>query len=383
LNAEPRPRFAHRIETVPKVFPNSPAHDPHATLQRDVLLPLRLWHLASLDAPSVAVCWTLSLARAARVRLPAWVPLLVALVVWAVYVADRLLDARADLALDRSHRLRERHYFHWQHRRLLAPLAALAAACAAWILWRLVPAPVRHRDSLLAAAALAYFTRVHAPSAFALWIRPSSSVTLSHPSRTKRGMDGAPGRRRLWAGSIGWWRERLLRRVLTKELLVGLLFTAGCLLPAWSRAQTPAAVLAAPAVALALLAWLNCALIDEWEGDNAGLPPKTDRALATRAANRAWASRPSRDKACAMDGAQCFHLRAKSIALAGFAFLAATLLVHSQQRSSLLIFAAALSALLLAALDHNRRRLAPVTLRAMADLVLLTPAVLLATGISR
>jgi len=34
-------------------------------------------------------------------------------------------------------------------------------------------------------------------------IRPSNSVALSHPFRTKRGKDGAPSYQYLWAGSIG------------------------------------------------------------------------------------------------------------------------------------------------------------------------------------
>ena len=63
----------------------------------DAPAPLALWHLASLDAPTVAVTWSLAFAWAAQVRLPGWIPLLLALACWAVYVADRLLDARAAL----------------------------------------------------------------------------------------------------------------------------------------------------------------------------------------------------------------------------------------------------------------------------------------------
>jgi hypothetical protein len=41
------------------------------------------------------VAWSLNFAWAAGVNLPKWVPVLLALGTWAVYVGDRLLDARA------------------------------------------------------------------------------------------------------------------------------------------------------------------------------------------------------------------------------------------------------------------------------------------------
>jgi hypothetical protein len=248
----------------------------------------------------VAVCWTLAFARAAGAELPSWVPVLVALVVWAVYVADRLLDARGDLARGCTRRLRERHLFHWRHRRWLAPLAGAAALTAGWILWQRVPPAVRHRDTLLAAMTLAYFTHVHRPQA------------LARPKPTVRGFS---------------------RRV-SKELLVGLLFTAGCLLPAWSRAAAPLPQLGVPAVAYALLAWLNCALIDLWERPATPLGQGWQPAL--------W--------------------------LAAAAAATALFLAPPQ---ALLLAAAALSALLLAWLD--RIRIHPLSVRALADAALLVP----------
>ncbi|MEI4861391.1 hypothetical protein Q8G41_27770, partial [Klebsiella pneumoniae] len=47
---------------------------------------LTLWHLASLDAPTVAVVWALSFAWAAGVHLTPWTPLLLASGTWSVYV---------------------------------------------------------------------------------------------------------------------------------------------------------------------------------------------------------------------------------------------------------------------------------------------------------
>ncbi len=84
-------------------------------------MPLRLWHLASLDAPTVAVVWSFAFAWSAGIKLPDWVSALLVLAVWPVYVIDRLLDARAGLRSQNLDRLRERHLFHWRHRRLLLP----------------------------------------------------------------------------------------------------------------------------------------------------------------------------------------------------------------------------------------------------------------------
>src|ERR1700744_3758153 len=84
---------------------------------------VRYWHLASFDAPTVAVVWALGFAWTVRVQLPGWAPVLIALVTWAVYVVDRLLDARAAFRSGDDNGLRERHFFHWKHRRILTPLA--------------------------------------------------------------------------------------------------------------------------------------------------------------------------------------------------------------------------------------------------------------------
>jgi hypothetical protein len=262
--------------------------------------PLRFWHLASLDAPSVALTWSLSFAWTARVRLPLWVPALLMLAVWAVYVADRLLDARNGLRGSNLQSLRERHLFHWRHRRVFLPLAVVAAVAAAFLVIALMPTGARERDSVLAAASLVYFTRVHA--------------------------------------------GRGLRPTFPKELLVGLLFTAGCVIPAWSRSASPGATLLTPAVFFAILAWLNCHAIDRWEA----------------AANN---TAPQR-----------IAFTACIVAVAGL--LAAALLLHVQPRSAALLAAGAMAALLLALLDALRDRLAPVALRAAADLALLTPLLL-------
>jgi hypothetical protein len=265
---------------------------------------LRWWHLASLDAPTVAVLWSLSFARTARVNLPFWVPVLVALGTWCVYVGDRVLDARRALDSGKLESLRERHFFHWRHRRVMIPLSACAALAAAAIIVRQMPATVREHDSVLALAALAYFSGVHAPGA----------------------------RRPKW-----------LSRLQSKELAVGVLFTAGCALPTLTRLHAvPGGGVSAILLAMgfyAALAWLNCAAIDRWESGD-----------SSRVALPAGL-------------------------IAAGAGLLALACAWFDPRLSLLCAACAGSALLLAWLDRQRGRLTPLALRCAADLVLLTPIV--------
>jgi hypothetical protein len=276
----------------------------------DAPAPLRLWHLASLDAPTVAVVWALGFAWATGVSLPLWLPILLALVAFAIYVTDRLLDARAAMRTGQLHRLRQRHTFHWRHRRLLIPLAAAAICASAWMVLALMPVGALPRNSVLAAAALAYFSGVHAERRF-----PHILATLLSP-------------------------------FLSKELLVGVLFTAACVLPALSRAAPAPALsrwpLWASAALFAALAWLNCHSIEHWES------------VRPRA-----------------------HTFSAAALLGVSGLLLATVLASTQPRPAALIAAGAASALLLALLHRLRHRLTPLALRAAADLVLLTPLALL------
>jgi hypothetical protein len=202
----------------------------------DAPIPLRLWHLASLDAPTVAVVWSLAFAWAANIHLPAWPPFLLAFAAWAVYIADRLLDARTAFRRSKLDSLRERHLFHHRHRRVLLPVAFAAACACAWIVLTQMPSVARERNSILAFAALAYFTGVHSS-------RPLHSLRISP--------------------------------LLKKEPLVGMLFTAACALPALTRTTAPTrAPLLAAAAYFALLAWLNCHAIDRWEARECSYGPQ-------------------------------------------------------------------------------------------------------------
>lgn len=266
---------------------------------------IRQWHLSSLDAPTVALTWCVAFAWTVNVRLPWWVLILLSMGVWAVYVADRLLDARGSMRRLKLEQLHERHFFHWHHRRILAPIAVFCALAATWIVFELMPRATREHDSLLAAASVLYFTRVHT------------------------------GRRIL--------------PLLSKESLVGILFTLGCALPAFTRAhfspETPVSTLLITVALFALLAWLNCYAIYRWEAHGAPTPGIPISLLA--------------------------------LLLAAASLICAVLLAASHPRSAILLACGAMAALLLAALDRVRAQLTPVTLRAAADLALLTPALLL------
>jgi len=244
---------------------------------------------------------------------------LLALAAWAVYVADRLLDTRAALRARNLLGLRERHLFHHRHRWLLAPLAIAAACAAGCIVFTFMPAPIRERDSVLGAAALAYFTGVH-----------------SSRGQSVRG----------FFGHVFYGKSPVFRPVFRKELLVGLLFTSACALPVFSRAAAQGSHVLWPLSAVtafyALLAWLNCHAIDGWESE----PSLSESRISTPALILAVAGLPV---ACMLP-----------------------------PRFAALMTAGAASALLLALLDCFRRRLTPLALRAAADLVLLTPLALLA-----
>ena len=302
------------MRTVPLPLANSPAQvRARLHVRREshkVHFPgaLSLWHLASMDAPTVAVVWALAFAWAGGLRLPAWVPVMLAMGTWTVYIGDRLLDARTGLRTGAADRLRERHFFHWRQRKALLPLALATGGTAAAIILLRMPVAIRERNVVLGAAALAYFSGVHAPG--------------------------------------GRWLQRL-----PKELLVGVLFAAGCALPTLTRlrlmgnAWEDLAPLLVAATAFAALAWLNCHAIERWESD------------VVDDASKVW-------KAAAM----------LALTTLGLALLMAGIDAH---RIALLLLCAAGSALLTGGLDRMRGRLAPLALRTAADLVLLTPLVCL------
>ena len=100
------------------------------------------WHLCSLDAPTVAVLWTAFIAHTCGLALP-WTALAaMAVAVWILYAADRLLDARL---LDDSHtkELEARHHFHHRHRRIFCFGIVAASLLLAPLLLAIPSAAIR------------------------------------------------------------------------------------------------------------------------------------------------------------------------------------------------------------------------------------------------
>ena len=294
----------------------TPSGHRWGSLPRDLLA---LWHLLSLDAPSVAALWTLFFARSMHRTLPASAPLSMFLAVWMLYVAARLLDSRI-LIVPRSSLpltsrlvdvgragLEARHYFHHRHRRPLLAMLVMGAIGLAALLPRLSLIAIR-LDLLLASALFAYFLLIHAT--------------------------GSAHR-------------------LPKEISVGLFFSAAVAIPTVAGLPGGRLHLLPMAVLFALLCSLNCLFIYRWEhGDSAAMVRAEPLAHPlTRMA---------------------LH-RLKPLCLA---LVAASVLLSAVQHQAEPL-ALALSAVLLLTLDRFRAVFAPLILRAAADGVLLTPLLLI------
>ncbi|HWG17551.1 MAG TPA: hypothetical protein VN678_06785 [Acidobacteriaceae bacterium] len=285
--------------------------------------PLALWHLLSLDAPTVAALWTWFIGRAAGVHLPAASLIAMALAVWILYAADRLLDSSALDSMDalpvRSMAMAEfeaRHYFHHRHRRPFVVGIALASIALGGLLPLLDHAALRLylvEGGLL----IVWFLVVHA--------------------------------------------TRSAHR-LPKEIAVGVFFSAAVFIPTVARNPALRFALALPALLLGVLCGLNCLFIYAWEhtrtpSDRKGVAaphPTTRFAL-----QRLWVIATTEIVA--------------AIALAAF----------NEGAPRLIAVACALSSAMLLWLHQSRRqcsqgRLSRIHLRAAADLALLTPALALA-----
>jgi hypothetical protein len=141
---------------------------------------------------------------------------------------------------------------------------------------------------------------------------------------------------------------------LPKEIAVGIFFAAATFIPTVARHPELRLVLLPPALLFALLCSLNCLFIYAWEHDH----PHPSRVVHP------------------ITGLALRHLSGLA---AGIPLLAALLLCWTKDRHLWPISAAcALAAALLLLLHHQRRTLAPTTLRAAADLALLTPLLILA-----
>jgi hypothetical protein len=180
------------------------------------------WNILSIDAPTVAVVWALLLARSSHMRLRAADEIVLGLVVWCIYVSDRVFDG---LKPTNQRVLRERHLFCAKHRRALTWLLVLAAVAALWVTAGFLAPTELSAGMKLAALIGAYMATIHA----------------GH-------------------GSIA--------RFVPKELAVGILFAVGTTLPMWSRLSEFSWDEWIPFGLFAVLCSLNCLAIECWENES-------------------------------------------------------------------------------------------------------------------
>ena len=187
--------------------------------------PLVLWHLHSLDAPTVAMLWTWAFARSADVLLaPAWLAAVFG-AVWILYAADRLLDATRAGCTVFAHDLEERHHFHARHKQLFR--VGLAAASVALIpLLLAIPAAAMRLYLALAAVLGVWLLLIH----FRL------PAVVGRPARP-----------------------------LPKELAVGVFFAAATAIPAVVERPALRMHLLPATLLFAALCSLNCVFIHAWE----------------------------------------------------------------------------------------------------------------------
>jgi hypothetical protein len=329
-------RPKNRVPQVSPLRPGSTAHQPSSTI-RPQLVPqprprysaLALWHLLSLDAPTVAALWTIFIARCSHLRLPWTEPAAMFLAVWMIYAADRLLDARN---LDASTAdLETRHRFHHRHRAAFRTAILIASVTLATLLLRIDPASL-HLYVLLATLLAAWMILIH--------ITPRPNTTS---------------------------------RRLPKELAVGIFFPAAVFIPTLARtAPTATAIhflgiaadwirptLLPSALLFAAVCALNCLCLYAWEHPTS----RQQNLISTPRPQAHWTTRWA-----------TAHLTQIALSI----LVAATIASISRALPiALPALACSLTTAALFALNLYRRRLSPIHLRAAADLVLLTPLLFL------
>jgi hypothetical protein len=273
---------------------------------------LALWHLLSLDAPTVAALWVSFVARACGITLPWRSIAAMFLAVWMLYAADRLLDG---LHIGQSADLEARHHFHHRHRVGFMGCIAFAGAVLA-ILVPELPADALRLYKALASLLVAYFLLIHL------------------------------------AG------ERL-RRLVPKEVAVGLFFSAAVFIPTAARLPTLRLSLVPVSLLFAAVCTLNCLYVYCWE--HTGDMPYGH--WTTRWATRHLSAISATIVVCGLTLAGFENVRHIPVPVSAHLYLVSV--------------ASTLAAVLLRVLHTLRRRFSAIHLRAAADFVLLTPVLLL------
>jgi hypothetical protein len=254
------------------------------------------------------------------------------LAVWMIYAADRLLDARVLDAPTLSVQppdIEARHRFHHRYRTAFIPFLLVSSVALAALLHRLDPASL-HLYVLLATLLAAWMLLIH--------IRPQNN--------------GATRR-------------------LPKELAVGIFFPAAVFIPTIARTSPTSAAmhflgtaatwirpnLLPAAILFATLCTLNCLCLYAWEHPTlrSDAPSSHPRAHWTTR----WATHHLTQIALSILVATTFASFSRGLPIA------------------LPALACSLSTAALFALNLYRRHLSALHLRAMADLVLLTPLLFL------
>ncbi len=301
-----------RLVTVPE-----PATSPASAEPPKKRSPLALWHLLSLDAPTVAALWTIFAAWTAGVRLSVVDPIAMFVAVWMLYATDRLLDARLLAGGFCPPGLEERHYFHHCHRgRFLLSIAGATLLLASLV--HLLFAPVLHLFAVLATLLAGWLLIVHVQAT-----------------------------------------PHALGRCLPKELAVGLFFPAAVFVPTVARAPALRFALFPEALLFAGVCTLNCLFLYAWEH-----PDDHSEAHAT--------TRYAVDRLLGLT----YFLLATAAAIAVALFtLPRTGLLHSSPlpHPAAMPFACAVTAGIFLLLHFVRKQMPQLRLRALADLILLTP----------
>jgi hypothetical protein len=237
-----------------------------------------------------------------------------AIAVWMLYAADRLMDARQmDSSSSQPNDLEARHHFHHHHRTLFLTGILLASIALAILLPRLEASAI-HLYLILGGLLSGYFILIHATP------RAEASRKLAHR--------------------------------LPKEIAVGIFFAAATFIPTVARRPDLRLALLPAALLFASLCSLNCLFIYAWE--HATPHPGRPAHATTRFALR--------------------HLQAISILLTAASI---ALALFDRQAPWPIFSATAAAATALLILHHRRHTLVATTLRAAADLALLTPLLIL------
>ncbi len=275
--------------------------------------PVWLWpNVLGLDAPLVAVVWQYFFAEVFRIKIPPSNYLTLGLVVWVIYSADRLCDARRLAAPERA---AARHRFYRDHFWLMGALTALVAALAGYLCVTALPGPLLHFGVVMSALVLLYF--VHR-----LWVKGPMLLVL--PKEVFTGFVFAIG-------------ATLTGFVWTSEVMLG----------------RPPLVLVSPEVLwFGALCSLNCLAISVWEmASDTDNDPNAVAQLWPRVAG-------------------LFPALAVAVAAAAVAFA----LVHRGAIAFPVFAAVAAGALCIALLALVGGRMRSEVLRVSADLAVLLPA---------